>query len=63
VLQLQIVGAIVVMSCLVLARLAAGRLDSRRRVTFEVLSLMTHYAVGQGLLSLAVIHGFPRGLA
>jgi cytochrome c oxidase subunit I+III len=63
VLQLQIVGAIVVMSCLVLARLAAGRLDSRRRVTFEVLSLMTHYAVGQGLLGLAVIHGFPRGLA
>jgi cytochrome c oxidase subunit I+III len=29
-------------------------------VTFEVLMLMSYYAIGQGLLGLALVHGFPR---
>jgi len=62
-LQLQIVGAIAVMACFVLARLAAGRLNQERRTTFESLALLTYYAAGQGLLGLVLVHGFPRGVA
>ncbi len=61
-LQLQIVGAIVVMACVVLARLVCGRLNNVRRVTFEALALLTYYAAGQGLLGLLMVHGFPRGV-
>jgi cytochrome c oxidase subunit I+III len=62
-LQLQIVAAIAVMACFVLARLAAGHLNDARRVTFESLALLTYYAAGQGLLGLLIVHGFPRGAA
>jgi cytochrome c oxidase subunit I+III len=63
VLQLQIVGAIVVMACVIIARVACGRLTSARRVTFEAFALLSYYAAGQGLLGLLIVHGFPRAVA
>ena len=60
VLQGQIVAAIVVMAGFMLARLAAGRLDGSRRVVFDNLAILWWYAVGQGLVGLALTHGFPR---
>jgi cytochrome c oxidase subunit I+III len=62
VLQLQMVGAIVIMACVVIARVACGRLTSARRATFEAFALLTYYAAGQGLLGLLIVHGFPRGV-
>jgi cytochrome c oxidase subunit I+III len=62
-LQFQIVAATVVVACVVLARLACGRLGNARRVTFEALALLTYYAAGQGLLGLLIVHGFPRSIA
>ena len=61
-LQFQIVAAVAAVACVVLARLAFGRLNSTRRVTFEALALLTYYATGQGLLGLLVVHGFPRSV-
>jgi cytochrome c oxidase subunit I+III len=61
-LQFQIVAAVAAVACVVLARLAFGRLNSARRVTFEALALLTYYAAGQGLLGLLVVHGFPRSV-
>ena len=62
-LQFQIVSAIAVMAGFILARFAMGLVTDARRVTFESLALLIFYAVGQGLLGLLVVHGFPRGLA
>ena len=46
-----------------LARRRTGLLDPERRVTFDNARLFWHYAVGQGLAGLAMIHGFPRLVA
>ncbi len=62
-LQMQIVGAIVIMAGFTVARLVRGLVTDARRVTFESLALLICYAAGQGLLGLLVVHGFPRGLA
>jgi cytochrome c oxidase subunit I+III len=62
-LQLQIVAALAIMALTLLARLAAGRADNARRVTFDCLALLIYYAAGQGLLGLLLVHGFPRLLA
>jgi cytochrome c oxidase subunit I+III len=62
-LQLQIVATLVVMALFVLARLAGGRLHATRRATFDNLALLWGYAIGQGLLGLALVHGFPRLVA
>jgi cytochrome c oxidase subunit I+III len=59
-LQLELVLPLFVMTGFVLARWFAGRLDGIRRVTFDNLSLFWHYSVGQGLLGLLLVHGFPR---
>jgi cytochrome c oxidase subunit I+III len=59
-LQLEVVAAIVILGLFTLARCAAGRLDADRRVIYEALALLTYYAVGQGLLGLLLVHGFPR---
>jgi cytochrome c oxidase subunit I+III len=59
-LQLEVVLPLVVMTGFVLARWFAGRLNGVRRVTFDNLSLFWHYSVGQGLLGLLLVHGFPR---
>jgi cytochrome c oxidase subunit I+III len=42
------------------ARSVAGLLHSERRVTYENTMLFWHYTVAQGLIVLALIHGFPR---
>jgi hypothetical protein len=34
--------------------------STRTRVVFDNLSLLWHYAVGQGLFGLLLVHGFPR---
>jgi cytochrome c oxidase subunit I+III len=59
VLQLEIVAAVVILGFYTIARVLAGRLNAARRVTFDVLTLLSHYAVGQGLLGLLLVHGFP----
>ena len=59
-LQLELVVALVVMALYALARLATGRLDGVRRVTFDSLALLWHYTAAQGLLGLLLVHGFPR---
>jgi cytochrome c oxidase subunit I+III len=58
----QIVVAVVVMTGLVVARLLVRRQDRERRVTFECTALLLYYAVGQGLVGLLLVHGFPRML-
>jgi cytochrome c oxidase subunit I+III len=60
ILQLELVLPLLIMAGFVLARLGAGRLDRARRVTFDNLALLSHYTVGQGLLGLILVHGFPR---
>jgi cytochrome c oxidase subunit I+III len=62
-LQFEMVAAIVILGLFVLARCAADRLDAERRVTYESLALLTYYSVGQGLLGLLLIHGFPRAVS
>jgi cytochrome c oxidase subunit I+III len=59
-LQLQVVLPLAGMSAFVVARRLAGRLDAVRRVAYDNLVLLWHYAVGQGVLSLLLVHGFPR---
>jgi cytochrome c oxidase subunit I+III len=59
-LQLQLVVALVVMLGLAVAKLLAGHLDEVRRATFDNTALLLHYAVGQGLFSLLLIHGLPE---
>lgn len=59
-LQLEIVAAVVIIGFYVVARVAAGRLGPVHRVTFDVFMLLTYYAIGQGLLGLLLVHGFPR---
>jgi cytochrome c oxidase subunit I+III len=60
VLQLQPVIALAVMAGFAIARRAAGMLHRRRRNVFDNLALLWHYAVGQGVFSLLLVHGFPR---
>ncbi|MEJ8570467.1 cytochrome c oxidase subunit I [Microbaculum marinum] len=56
----QVAAAVAVMAGFVVARLAAGRLDAVRRVSFDNCAILYHYAVGQVLFGLVLIHGFPR---
>jgi cytochrome c oxidase subunit I+III len=53
-------AVLAVMALYTVARSLAGRLSGTRRVTFDNTRLLWHYAVAQGLLSLAVVHLFPR---
>ncbi|TFZ01384.1 cbb3-type cytochrome c oxidase subunit I [Ramlibacter rhizophilus] len=43
-----------------MARAAAGLLTSTRRVSFENTRLYWYYTVVQGVIGVAVVHGFPR---
>jgi cytochrome c oxidase subunit I+III len=58
-LQAQITLPVLVMGGFALARLASGKLDHRRRATFDNFALLFHYSVAQGLVGLALVHGFP----
>jgi cytochrome c oxidase subunit I+III len=46
-----------------LARSHAGKLDARRRVTFDNARIFWHYTVVQTLVGIALLHLFPRGVA
>jgi cytochrome c oxidase subunit I+III len=59
VLDAQLVFAVAILLLVALARHAAGRLDGERRVSFENAALLSAYAVGQILLGLLLVHGFP----
>ena len=59
----QIAGALVAMGLLAAARLLARRTDRERRVTFDNLALLYHYAAVQSLIGLALIHLLPRLVA
>ncbi|HZW11972.1 MAG TPA: cytochrome c oxidase subunit I [Noviherbaspirillum sp.] len=43
-----------------IARSLCGMLDARRRSTFDNTMLLWYYTVAQGLVGLALVHGFPR---
>ncbi|MNU08523.1 hypothetical protein D3C72_2546050 [compost metagenome] len=51
---------LVLMTGLALARSFAGRLHARRRVTFDNVMLVWLYTCGQGVVSLLLVHLFPR---
>ena len=55
-----LVAAAVIMGLYTIARSAAGLLTPVRRATFDNTMLLWHYTVGQGLLGLLIVHGFPR---
>jgi cytochrome c oxidase subunit I+III len=59
----QLVLAVVIMGLFTIARSFAGKLDRERRVTFDNTMLLYQYTVGQSLLGLALVHGFPRLMA
>jgi cytochrome c oxidase subunit I+III len=59
-LQLQIIVATIIVGFLTIVRVLARKLSAARRVTFDVLMLLSYYAVGQGLVGLLLVHGFPR---
>jgi cytochrome c oxidase subunit I+III len=56
----QLVAAAAIMGLYTIARSAAGLLTPVRRATFDNTMLLWHYTVGQGLLGLLIVHGFPR---
>jgi cytochrome c oxidase subunit I+III len=51
---------VLIMSLFTVARYAAGKLDSVRRLSFDNTALLGWYGAGQGLLGLVLVHGFPR---
>ena len=59
-LQAQLTLAALVMAGFAIARCLAGHIDRKRRVVFDNLGLLYHYTVGQSLLGLLLVHGFPR---
>jgi cytochrome c oxidase subunit I+III len=59
-LQIFFVLTTLIMGIYTIARWLAGRLDSVRRTTFDNTMLFWYYTVGQGLVALLVVHGFPR---
>jgi cytochrome c oxidase subunit I+III len=59
-LQAQLTLAVAIMAGFAVARSLAGHLDRKRRVVFDNLGLLYHYTVGQSLLGLLLVHGFPR---
>jgi cytochrome c oxidase subunit I+III len=59
-LQIFFVLTTLIMALYTIARRFAGMLDSVRRTTFDNTMLFWYYTVGQGLVGLLVIYGFPR---
>jgi cytochrome c oxidase subunit I+III len=48
------------MGAYAIARLLAGKLDARRRVTFDNTMLLWHYTVAQGLVGVVLLYIVPR---
>lgn len=59
-LQGFFVVVLALMTGFTLARSLRGMLNAERRSTFDNTMLFMHYAVAQGLIGLALVHGFPR---
>jgi cytochrome c oxidase subunit I+III len=59
-LQIFFVLTTLVMGLYTIALWIAGKLDSVRRTTFDNAMLFWFYTLGQGLVGLLVVHGFPR---
>jgi cytochrome c oxidase subunit I+III len=59
-LEALLVAVGVLMALYTLARSAAGLISAERRVTADNTALLWHYGVAQGLLAVALVHGFPR---
>ncbi len=59
-LQIFFVLTTLIMGIYTIARWLAGKLDSVRRTTFDNTMLFWYYTVGQGVIGLLVVHGFPR---
>jgi cytochrome c oxidase subunit I+III len=59
-LQIFFVLTSLIMGLYTIARWLAGKLDSVRRTTFDNTMLFWYYTVGQGIVALLVVHGFPR---
>jgi cytochrome c oxidase subunit I+III len=60
VLQGQIVIAFVIMALFTAVKHIAGRIDHVRRATFDNVFLFGHYLIGQSLIGMLLVHGFPR---
>ena len=56
----QLAFTLVIMSLFTLARALTRKLDKVRRVTLENTAILYYYTVGQALIGLVLIHGFPR---
>jgi cytochrome c oxidase subunit I+III len=56
----QLVAAAMIMALYCGARDMFGKLSPVRRATLDNTMLFFHYTVGQGLLGLIIVHGFPR---
>jgi cytochrome c oxidase subunit I+III len=59
-LQFQLVVVLILMTGFTIAGLIASKLDNVRRATFDNLTLLWHYTVAQGAITIALIDGFPR---
>jgi cytochrome c oxidase subunit I+III len=59
-LQGFFVVVVAIMCFYTIARWRRGLVTGERRATFDNTMLLTHYTVAQGLISLALVHGFPR---
>lgn len=53
-------ACVAVLSLYCVARLAAGRLNGERRLTFEVTAMFTHYTVVQAVLTILFLASLPR---
>jgi cytochrome c oxidase subunit I+III len=60
VIEGQLVAAAIIMALYSIARDIFGKLSPVRRATLDNTALFWHYTVGQGLLGLLIVHGFPR---
>ena len=58
--QIFFVLTTLIMGLYTIARWLAGKLDSVRRTTFDNTMLFWYYTLGQGLVGIVVVHGFPR---
>ena len=59
VLQAQVVVAFIIMAGFTAAKLLAGRLEGPDRATPRNVGLFGKFVIGQGLVGLLLVHGFP----
>ncbi|VUD41290.1 Cytochrome c oxidase subunit 1 [Thalassocella blandensis] len=62
ILNSQLIFAIVIMGSFVIARHFTGKLDGSRYASLENTILLAYYTIAQAIISLLLVHGFPRGL-